>query len=263
MRSLQLASWATAFVAAIVCVRAAEEVPLPKGFPDPLGSSERYGPHALLTTAPYENEARRLLLEEATKVARELGLPEQLPLTESNIVESFIAPFGYAYIEKAVGRVESHHYAYIAGLGWRLNKLTIKNLSRVCASYARKYHWPSDRLDTNAAYNLATQWLATVSMDVAGLNRDCIMHAAPDSYWNRFRWNTHFTNATFTPIYNVYWIPRQTTNGFVAAEVGLFAPDKTLLSLRVEDPKYILRKPLHFTNLDELLTHPTSRWKKR
>ena len=90
------------------------------------------------------------------------------------------------------------------------------------------------------------------------------MHAAPDPRWNRFRWNTPFTNATFTPIYSVYWIPRQTTNqSFVAASVELFAPDKTLLNLSVEDPKYILRQPLHFTNLDELLAHPTSRWQSR
>jgi hypothetical protein len=100
-------------------------------------------------------------------------------------------------------------------------------------------------------------------MDVAALNRECVMHAAPHSYWTRFRWNTPFTNAMFTPIYSVYWIPREATNGSVAAEVGLFAPDKTLLEIRIEDPKYILRKPLHFTNLDELLAHPTSRWQGR
>jgi hypothetical protein len=245
---------------AAVCSAGGQEVPLPKGFPDPLDSDEGHGPHFLLTTGPYQKEARRLLLEEATKVATELGLPEELPLTESNVVESFIAPFGYAYIHKSVGHLASHHYSYVAGLGWRFSTLTIANWSGVCASYARKYRLPSDLLNTNAAYSLATQWLAAVSMDVAGLNRDCLMHAAPDAYWNRFRYNSAFTNTTFTPVYSVYWIPRQTTTGFAAAEVGLFAPDKTLLSLRVEDPKYILRKPLYFTNLDELLAHPTSRW---
>ena len=246
---------------AVACARADEDVTLPKGFPDPYGTDARYGPHAFLTTAAYEKEARRLLLEEATKVATELGLPEEIPLTESNIVQSFIAPFGLAYVDKAVGNVDSQHYTYVVGRGWRFSKLSIANWSAVCANYARTYRWPSDRLNTNSAYSLATQWLAAVSMDVAGLNRDCVMHVAPESYWNRFRWNTLFTNATFTPIYSVYWIPRQTTNGLVAAELDLFAPDRTLLTLRIEDPKYILRKPLHFTNLDELLANPTSRWR--
>jgi len=263
MRSLHMASWAATFIAAVVSVRAGEDVTLPKGFPDPLGGSERYGPHFLLTTAAYEKEARRLLFEEATKVATELGLPEELPLTESNIVRSYIPTFGYAYINKSVGNVESRRYTYIAGKAWRFSTLTIANMSGVCASYARQYRWPSDRLDTNAAYNLATQWLAAVSMDVAGLNRDCVMHAVPTPHWNRFRLNTPFTNTTFTPIYYVYWVPRQTTNGFAVAAVELFAPDKTLLHLSVQEPEYILRKPLHFTNLDELLANPTSRWQTR
>jgi hypothetical protein len=264
MRTLHIASWAAVFVSVVLCAEADEWLTLPKGFPDPHGSSEAYGPHFLLTTAAYEKEAKRLLIEEATKVATELGLPEELPLAESNIVQSFIAPFGFAYTKGAVGNLTSHGYWYVSKVGWRLSEVTIANWSGVCASYARQYRWPSDRLNTNAAYNLATQWLAAVSMDVAGLNRDCDMHAAPDPHWNRFRWNTPFTNATFTPIYCVYWIPRQTTNQpSVAAEVKLFAPDKTLLSIRMEDPKYILRKPLHFTNVDELLAHPTSRWQKR
>ena len=261
MKVLHLAQWAAVFASVVLCVRAAEDIPLPKGFPDPYGTDEYYGPHEFLTTAAYENEARRLLLEEATKVARALGLPEELPLTRSNIVRSFIAPFGYAYTHKAVGNVESHHYVYIAGLGWNLNNVIIANWSPVCASYAREYRWPSDRLNTNAAYSLATQWLAAVSTDVHRLNRDCAMHAAPHSYWNRFRWNAPFTKATFTPIYNVYWIPRDNTNG-LAASVDVFVPDKTLLALRIEDPKYIQRKPLHFTNLDELLANPTSRWRR-
>jgi len=264
MRIISTAKWASVFVAGVVCINAGEDVILPEGFPDPFGSSERYGPHFHLTTAAYEKEAKRLLLEEATKVATELGLPEEVPLTESNIVQAFIPPFGYAYGNKAVGRVESRNYVYIAGKGWRFSTLTIANSSGVESSYAQQYRWPSERLDTNAAYSLATQWLAAVSMDVAGLNRDCVMYAAPEAHWNRFRWNTPFTNATFTPIYSVYWIPRQTTNQLsVAASVKLFAPDRTLLSLRMEDPKYILRKPLQFTNLNELLVNPTSRWKMR
>lgn len=252
----------TLFLAA-VCFAGGQDVPLPKDFPDPYDTSPTYGPHSFLTTEAYTKEARRLVLEEATKVATEMGLPEELPLTESNIVESVIAPFGLAYIEEVVGNVTSHRYRYYVREGWRFSRLTTPNWTEVCASYARQYRWPSDRLDTNAAYNLATQWLAAISMDVAGLNRDCVMQAVPAPPWNRYMLDTHFTNATFTPIYLVYWVPRESTNGFAAAAVKLFAPDQILLSLTVEDPKYILRKPLQFTNLDELLANPTSSWHRR
>src|SRR5437867_3796777 len=144
MRALHIASWATLLSAAVVWARAGEDVTLPKGFPDPSGSSDAYGPHFHLTTVAYEKEAKRLLIEEATRVATELRLPEELPLTESNIVESFIPPFGYAYITKAVGNVHSRHYSYVAGKDWKFSSLTIANWSGVSASYARTYRWPSD-----------------------------------------------------------------------------------------------------------------------
>ncbi len=243
-----------------------QELRLPQGFPDPLRTLETKGPRSLmsLTTEAYRKEARKLLLQEANQVATELSLSEEeVPLTE-NIVKFTTLPFGYAYMETGhVGRVMSRHYHYVASKGWKFNELLRADLEAACANYTRSYRWPSDRLDTNAAYNLATQWLSAVSMDVAGLNRDCVIHAAPAPHWNRFRWKPPFTNATFTPIYSVYWIPRQTTNGVAAAEVELFAPDRTLLSLRVEDPKYILRQPLTFTNLDELLASPTGQWQIR
>ena len=240
-----------------VCSAGGQDVPLPQGFPDPHATDETNGPHYLLTTRAYSREARRLLLEEANRVATELSLPDELPLVE-DVVKCNILPFGMAYVDKSVGSVESPHYHYMAHKGWRFNQVLIANWSTVCANYVRNYRWPSDRLDTNAAYSLATQWLAAVSMDVAGLNRDCVMNAAPATHWNRFRWNTPFTNAMFTPIYSVYWVPRQSTNNEIAATVELFAPDKTLLDLRMEDPKYILRKPFHFTDLDKLLANPIS-----
>lgn len=216
-----------------------------------------------LTTPAYTREARRLLLQEANQVATELGLwKEEAPLTE-NIVTFTTLPFGWAYVESGhVGAVMSRHYEYRVGKSWRFSSLAVACLSEACVNYSRSYRWPRSRLYTNAAYNMATQWLAAVSMDVAGLNRDCVMHVAPAPApnWKRLGWDRPFTNAIFTPIYLVNWASRQTTNGPSAAAVELFAPDRTLLSLRVYDPKYILRKPLHFTNLDELLASPNGHW---
>jgi hypothetical protein len=58
----------------------------------------------------------------------------------------------------------------------------------------------------------------------------------------------------FTPIYIVSWLPKDKppfSAGGVAS-VELFSPTKTLLSLSVDDPKYILRPPIVFTNLAAL-----------
>ena len=67
----------------------------------------------------------------------------------------------------------------------------------------------------------------------------------------------------FLPIYRVSWCKKwKPTLGFhysntpewePVASVRVFVPTKTLMELRVEDPKYILRNPLEFPDLDRLL----------
>jgi hypothetical protein len=88
-------------------------------------------------------------------------------------------------------------------------------------------------------------------MDVAALNRDCSVVVKPDSDY------VHPPQGKFVPVYYVYWRKRTTEAGRVAdvpAGIRVFTPDKTLLQLRVEDPKYILRSTLVFTNLTYLLS---------
>jgi len=78
-------------------------------------------------------------------------------------------------------------------------------------------------------------------MDVTALNRDCsvnVLAFTPQGDKGR----------SFVPVYWVYWTKGPAERGSVAS-VELFAPTKTLLQLRVEDPKYILRAPLVLTNL--------------
>ena len=99
---------------------------------------------------------------------------------------------------------------------------------------------------------LATQWLAAAHMDVNALNRDCQVHVELDKFANE---NLRKTGK-IVPIYFIYWQSLQNRKegyGDVAS-VTLFAPTKTLMSLRVEDTKFILRPPLHFTNLNALLS---------
>jgi hypothetical protein len=105
-----------------------------------------------------------------------------------------------------------------------------------------KFRWPLNRIDTNAAYQLATQWLSAVSMDVAGLNQDCHRSIRP--------WIPEGATNYFVPVYRVSW----GKDGEPVALVELFLPTKTLRDLRVEKSKYILRKPIVITNLDFLLS---------
>src|SRR5271157_4076038 len=64
------------------------------------------------TTEAYRQEALRLVIEEANRVAKDLNLPEVLPITETNVVGGFISPFGFAYAHGGIGRVVTKKYDY-------------------------------------------------------------------------------------------------------------------------------------------------------
>ena len=209
---------------------------------------------AALTSMPggYEREALRLVIQEANRVATELRLPDKLPITERDLVRRYMSPPAMAKITTAVGNVATSNYAYYVSIDRKFCFLEGMHQDADRRHWHSQYAWPVSLIDTNAAYQLATQWLSAASMDVEGLNRDCILHIHTYTEDNR---QEHAER--FLPVYWVYWTKGSEGHGSVAS-VELFTPTKTLMQLRVEDPKYILRKPLQSTNLD-LLTSDTNK----
>jgi hypothetical protein len=194
------------------------------------------------TTPAYQNEALRLIIDEANRVARELQLHEPLPITKSNLIETYIGPPWMAKRNRGVGNVTTSNYTYFVTVGNKFSFLTKRNLERDYDPLETKYHWPLSRIDTNAAYQLATQWLTAVSMDVDGLNRDCYRHIRP--------WIPAGAKDYFVPVYRISW----GKEGEPIALVELFLPTKELRDLRVEKSEFILRKPIQIANHDLLLS---------
>ncbi len=227
---------------------------LPPGVPRTVNTNgELVSVDFMFTTPAYQEAAFKLVVQEANQVVSDLGLLESRPITESDIVHAFISPFGYAFTEKAIGNIKTTNYWYFVKRGNKFSDITIANIDGNCREYAEKYQWPLKRLDTNTAYQLATQWLATARMDIQALNRDYDVRVALDPYWNNVNMG-ELPKRKFTPLYIVSWLtkgkPPYSAGG--GASVELFLPTKTLLSLSVEDPKYILRAPVVFTNLAAL-----------
>ena len=109
---------------------------------------------------------------------------------------------------------------------------------------------PIAQMDTNAAYQLAIKWLMAAHMDVKGLNHDCKARVALSPSWNGLADLGDIPQKDFVPIYYVWWTPLENdAPGNSPAQVELYLPTKSLLQFDVYDPKYILRKPLVFTNL--------------
>ena len=203
------------------------------------------------TTDAYRHEAFRLVLQEINQVAREMKLEDNLPLTRSNILRAFIGPYAYARIRRAIGNITTSNYCYYVSVDCKFNCVERMHLMQDCQQFQASYTWPTNRIDFKEAYQQATQWLAAASMDVEALNRKCDYRVELDSNY------VFAPRGQFVPAYWVLWKERGDTNkGGGAAEVMVFTPTRKLLQLRVEDPKYILRKPLQFTNIQELISSP-------
>jgi hypothetical protein len=204
--------------------------------------------HDLMATTPaYRQAALSLVLAEANKVAQELHLPESLPITETNLTASYLSPPRMAPRLGAIGNITTANYTYYCSVGYKFSYLVRVGLEQDYAKLRKESLLPMSQMDTNAAYQMAVQFLAAAKMDVSALNRDCKVHIMP--FTPEGSQGKHFV-----PVYWVYWSkPEQAGRGSTAS-VELFTPTKMLRQLRVEDSQYILREPLGVTNLDYLLS---------
>jgi hypothetical protein len=197
------------------------------------------------TTSAYRDEALRLLIKEANQAASELNLPEKLPITESNLVDIYISPPRLGRAAKTFGMIATSNYVYSAAVDNKLSYIVKNHLQNSYDKLQGQYLWSMGKMDTNAAYQTATQILNAASMDVKALNRDC--NVAISAFTPEGKEGTHFVP--------VYWITWKNRNGGVPiASIELFEPTKTLRQLRVTKSEYISRKPLEVTNLVFLLS---------
>lgn len=205
------------------------------------------------TTKQYQDAAINLMVQEANRVASQMHLLENFPITISNIVSAYVGPFGYNYKYNSIGSVSTTNYTYFMTGDDKFNQVVVADYAAKCFSLeATKL--PISEIDTNMAYELATQFLKAASMDVSRLNKDFECHVALSPGWNSFGRLGQRPKVSFVPIYYVWWTgsAEDVRKYGGLAEVELYLPTRRLLQLRVGDPRYILRKPLTFTNLAAL-----------
>jgi hypothetical protein len=235
---------------------------LPTGVPNPIGPDGKYTHAMEFTTKAYEKEAFRFLLIEANKVAGELHLAERLPIQETNVVDAFIAPFGDAYATGGIGCISTSNYFYSVADNSQCGIITRTHYDEAMHYYESHCFLPQSEINTNEAYEMATQWLRSWSVDVDALNHD--LHLVLKHNPGR----GSAPSGKFVPVYAVAWCkPWKPLPGLIQEHHGdwapvvtvlLFAPTKTLLELEIRDPKYNHRAPIVFTNLAELLTGTNS-----
>ena len=210
-------------------------------------SKERFQ-QLMLTTPAYRSEALRLVIGEANRVAVELHLPESLPIVESNLVSTYIPAPGMARrLGGGLGNITTSNYTYYVSVANKFSFLEKRNMEQEYLHLRNQFLWPVKRMDTNAAYQAATQFLAAASMDVKALSQDCDVHIdafMPEGINGKF----------FVPVYGIHWTSKNPEIRGSVAEVKYIEPTKTICQLRVSKPEYILRNPLQIVNLDLLLS---------
>ena len=220
---------------------------LPPGVPKIILADGTVEVPMMFTSKAYQREVYQLLIREANAVARQLALPEKLPITETDVVACFISPFGFDYAHQRLGNITTSKYVYGAEQGNKFSELIIAHYDNTCLALCKRRK-PLREFDRKTPYELATQWLAAVSMDVAALNRTCSAHVDASPFWNDLAdLGDRPKGRSFVPIYVVWWEPRDGSHCPVSVE--LYLPKKLLIQLTVEDPAFIQRPPLVVTNL--------------
>lgn len=147
-------------------------------------------------------------------------------------MEAFVVPPYFEQRGIGFGNVATSNYTYYVTIESKFSFLVKRNLNADYRKYPTTALLPIEQINTKGAYTLATQWLAALSMDVAGLERDCQLTVTP--------WAQERKPDCFVPIYWVVWRKGEQT----VASVELFFPTREVRQLQVSQAEYIMRPPL-------------------
>ncbi len=197
--------------------------------------------------------ALQRMLREANTLSEQLKLPTPHPLKPSDLTQYHVsAPWfglipdntpGLSKIDKvrrgkiaAMGRIETTNYIFGFGDGFFsvVNQLQPEEVSH----YQEWIKTPSG-IDANGAYQLATQWLGSVGVNIGSLEKKYGSQRRVDQ---SYIWNPPgSTNKSMLPIFSVSWGNDST---HFLAQVRVLGITKELLSLDVGDPSITRRRPL-------------------
>ena len=209
----------------------------------------------LHTTAAYQAAVVQLMVGEANFAARQLGIREDVPSDTNALVEFQVnpPPLGVG------GSIVTTNYLFSFDHG-RLSSLTkrdwFKRLSPPASNMLDLARQPS-LLDTNGAYQLATQRLAGISVDASLLEQKWPVHifqvparrTGPDG-----RNLPGKTNLIGVPLFQITWGDKKPPmDAFNPVRIKLLGTTREVLEFNLRDPSISRRPPLVLTNADELL----------
>jgi hypothetical protein len=235
--------------------------------------------HFMVSLA-YKAAVIHLMLNEASFFAEKLHLQEHVPIAVKDISANVNPP-----LRGGLGSFETAAYFYSFPGEGRFLSLTNENGTRFSypergklayierkdpfkryastfeETFAALAKLPS-LIDTNGAYRLATQWLAVISVDMAGVERAYKAETTQEFYYDppltpddaslvaKGRPPPPGHRMIKLPVFNVTW--GGTTDGNPDVSVRVFGATKELIQLRMENTTFLRRALIAITNALEL-----------
>lgn len=203
----------------------------------------------------YRDQALERMAQEASWFCKNLHLSNAVPIQPHDILpEFYIRPprTGFGGIFRTTN--------YLFRFSTRLDGIYRRDKQEERFDLYPIWARTPSLIDSNGAYQLATQWLSAIAVDVPVLQKKYPPKFYQWFYWGReagvpdSEWNQHrpTTNKVMMPIYDVYWGEQ----GTPAIKVTVFGPTKELMVFEMYDPSLSLRPPIVITNWQELLSIP-------
>jgi hypothetical protein len=222
----------------------------------------------LLRVSPaYSNVATAMMLKEANFFAEKLDLNLQRPLSMTNIKAHISSPSAYrelGYIDakgfefhfpEGDERPSTNEHGCVRFI--EMGKLAYVNKAKPFSEYKNedgefdeKFFAMPSLIDTNGAYQLATQWLASVQVDVARLETEY----KPLSIQAEWLQPAKSPAKGKVPIFSVTWGGPSENQPPVSVQI--LGTTKELIALRVEDTRFSRRLPIVIPNAAELNSKP-------
>ncbi len=193
----------------------------------------------LATSAAYNYVATASMLAEVNFFAERLRLHAHLPIMESDIRQLYVGP---PRLLRFLGAVDTDEYSFGFAESGRLRFVTKLHPfgNQPLPQLQRRLAQIDPGMSTNTAYQLATDWLVAVSVDVKVLEQQF-----PGAVRQHFYRGTA-GNKVLLPIFDVLWGKPDAP----AVIATIYGPTAELLQLRQNNESFSLRPTRAITNDD-------------
>ena len=181
-----------------------------------------------------------MALSAMNSILERLGLPAK-PIEQKDLVVSFVQPWWPGLPDSQnqdvkpmlpAATFETANFAFTFREGKLFLVVNTQTNGQQMDHYREWAKMPS-LIGSNEAYQMATNWLTRVYVDVAYLNKTYKVNVGQPRVWMTppAKWGEEGSNLTAVPLYYVTW----NKGDYEAAGVGIFGPTKQFTGLTIGD----------------------------